>query len=72
MFFAFSFLVVLAILYVLVNDGFTSSSKHKVFKDFNFEKKAQSEACTKSELIDFDFETLVSPDELSILIEKTK
>ncbi len=68
MFFALSFIVVLAALYFLVYDGVDTYSQYKSLKEFTPNSKKTETTNEKPRSLDFDFETLVTPDELSILI----
>lgn len=70
MFFALSFIIVLAALYFLVYGGFDSNSVNRDFEDFKTTIKNPENITQTSAPFDFDFETLVTPDELSILISK--
>lgn len=72
MFFILSFVYVLVVLYTLANEDFYSSANISTIKDLDTEKKRQIEDKESFVFSGFDFETLISPNELSILTDKTK
>lgn len=69
MIFALSFLFVFAVLYILIYDSSSSNLKHTDFDDL-IKSRNINVNLDKPSVLNFDFETLINPDELSILISK--
>lgn len=72
MLFVLSFLFVFAALYVLIYDGPSSYIRNSDFNDTQKGMENDGDSLKTQMLLDFDFETLVTPDELCILTSKDK